>query len=371
MSRSVQAALVFFVMFAAVITVVILFGQTADDAARTTIDPKIDQAIEDASRRSVEDMVQEARDAVASREADRTPEPPPESRDQDVTKPESSDPPTPEQTPPGDGESDRSSAGQDDAEEKSLGSILGGLLETADEVGKSVIEDLEPTVLPPPSTKRRSDIGRHVHEQIMMEATRSPNQAATDHLLRLGSEVLNEVRQIHGEGFSGLDYTFTLIESPVVNAFAHVGGYVYVNTALLDLLTNDDQLRFVLAHEIGHVECCHTCGGVASGDLAESILGEGAAEIGHVLYGALSMNYSSAKELEADAFGYYVSRQLGIPATEMKAVFTLLDSLGPPEEPPAKDDPVAVIVSAVEDHFRSHPRGSARRKAIDKLENEE
>ena len=55
-----------------------------------------------------------------------------------------------------------------------------------------------------------------------------------------------------------LGWTFTVLNSPVVNAFALPGGYVYVSRGLIALADNEAQLASVLAHEIGHVTARHS-----------------------------------------------------------------------------------------------------------------
>ncbi|MFC1517107.1 M48 family metalloprotease [Candidatus Margulisiibacteriota bacterium] len=57
---------------------------------------------------------------------------------------------------------------------------------------------------------------------------------------------------------SNLDYTFTVLDSPIVNAFAVPGGYVYVTRGILERMNSEDELASVLGHEIGHVSARHS-----------------------------------------------------------------------------------------------------------------
>jgi len=63
--------------------------------------------------------------------------------------------------------------------------------------------------------------------------------------------------QIARYGRRGIDYTFFVVNSNQVNAFAVPGGYVYVNRGLIERTRNWSELAGVLAHEIGHVEERH------------------------------------------------------------------------------------------------------------------
>ncbi|MDD5692558.1 MAG: Maf family nucleotide pyrophosphatase [Candidatus Omnitrophica bacterium] len=55
-----------------------------------------------------------------------------------------------------------------------------------------------------------------------------------------------------------IDYHFQVLEDDTVNAVSLPGGYVYVNTGLLDKVSNDDELACILAHEVGHIVARHS-----------------------------------------------------------------------------------------------------------------
>ena len=54
-----------------------------------------------------------------------------------------------------------------------------------------------------------------------------------------------------------LKWTFTVLDSDIINAFALPGGFVYISRVLLALADTEDQLAGVLGHEIGHVTARH------------------------------------------------------------------------------------------------------------------
>jgi len=68
-------------------------------------------------------------------------------------------------------------------------------------------------------------------------------------LRRVGSRLLNAMP----ERAKDWPYTFDVIQSKEVNAFALPGGKVFFYTGLLDKLTTEDQLAGVLGHELTHV----------------------------------------------------------------------------------------------------------------------
>ncbi len=114
-----------------------------------------------------------------------------------------------------------------------------------------------------------------------------------------------------------LKHTFTILDSPIVNAFALPGGYVYVSRGLLTLARNEAELAGVMAHEIGHVTARHSAerygnqvlaglavvgAAILTGDSSVGQLGGQAAQL------ALA-SYSRGQESEADTLGIrYMSR---------------------------------------------------------------
>jgi len=76
-----------------------------------------------------------------------------------------------------------------------------------------------------------------------------------DALTKRISEIGNRIVKASGE--SNMNYTFRVINDPTINAYSTAGGFVYVNTGLLDILESEDELAAVLAHEIGHIRNHH------------------------------------------------------------------------------------------------------------------
>ena len=139
--------------------------------------------------------------------------------------------------------------------------------------------------------------------------------------------------------FRNTEFTFRVLDSPIINAFALPGGYVYVTRGLLAHLNNEAQLAVVLGHEIGHVAGRHSSkqaakqqfmqgilmgGAIAGqaafgGNVAENVLGLGsnAAQL-------LSLRYSRDNERESDHLGVEYAARAGYDAAEGAAFFTSL-----------------------------------------------
>ena len=112
-------------------------------------------------------------------------------------------------------------------------------------------------------------------------------------------------------------FTFTVLDSPVVNAFALPGGYVYLTRGLLALADDEAEVAGVLAHEIGHVTGRHASqryGRAQATSIFAAGVGillgsqEAAAAAGQV--GVLALqSYSRDQEFQADLLGVrYLSR---------------------------------------------------------------
>lgn len=130
-----------------------------------------------------------------------------------------------------------------------------------------------------------------------------------------------------------LPYTFTVANSPIVNAFALPGGPVTVTRGLMALCDSEAELAGVIGHEIGHVTARHSAerqGQNVLASLGLAVLGiaTGSNELAQLAsYGAQAflMNYSREQELEADTLG---ARYLDRANYDVTAMAHFLQSLG-------------------------------------------
>ena len=128
-----------------------------------------------------------------------------------------------------------------------------------------------------------------------------------------------------------LKFTFTILDSDIVNAFATPGGYVYITRGLLALADNEAQLAGVLGHEIGHITALHHARrygdsllaniGVAVAGAALGQAGAQAAQFGAV---SLLQSYSRENEYEADQLGVRYLGRIGFDPHAMAGFLTKL-----------------------------------------------
>ena len=69
---------------------------------------------------------------------------------------------------------------------------------------------------------------------------------------RLGQEMAKKTHRPQ------LNYSFKVLDTPVVNAFAVPGGYVYFTRGILGYLNNEAEFAGVLGHELGHINARHS-----------------------------------------------------------------------------------------------------------------
>lgn len=155
-----------------------------------------------------------------------------------------------------------------------------------------------------------------------------PDRKVTDYVQRIGQKLA-----AHTEA-PALHYTFTVLDSMVVNAFALPGGYVYVTRGLLALVNSEAELAAVLGHELGHVNAHHAAQRYSQSVLAE--LGAGMlgvlfqdqqitelAQTGAQLYLA---SYSRDQERQADELGIRYLRRADYDTMAMARFLTSLES---------------------------------------------
>ena len=114
------------------------------------------------------------------------------------------------------------------------------------------------------SESREKEIGLEEHEKVLA----SMPLFEDEELLAYVREVGNKAAAVSHR--PNLEYTFNIIDSPEINAFALPGGYVYVNRGLLTFMNSEAELAAVLSHEIGHITARHAVQQQARGRLAQT-----------------------------------------------------------------------------------------------------
>jgi len=134
----------------------------------------------------------------------------------------------------------------------------------------------------------------------------------------------------------GDNFTFTVLNSPIVNAMALPGGYVYVTRGLLALAQNEAEAAGVIGHEIGHVIARHTAARISRAQVTQfgliglAILGgvaglpSGTGQIANSLASLHLRGFSRDQEFEADTLGIRYMSRAGYDAGAMASFLAQL-----------------------------------------------
>jgi predicted Zn-dependent protease len=134
-----------------------------------------------------------------------------------------------------------------------------------------------------------------------------------------------------------LEWHFTIVDDPAVNAFAMPGGYIYITRGLLPYLNSEAQLAGVLGHEIGHVTRRHTAARMTQQELygAGFALGSIVSPTFQRYSGAaqqaldlLFLKFSRTDETQADELGVEYATKAGYDPREIPATYAMLKRIG-------------------------------------------
>lgn len=134
-----------------------------------------------------------------------------------------------------------------------------------------------------------------------------------------------------------LEWHFRLLDSPVVNAFAIPGGYIYITRGILAYMNSEAQLAGVLGHEIGHITARHTAQQMTQEQIAQVGLIAGTVLVSEFRpysgiaaqsLGLLFLKYSRDHETQADELGIQYAVRAGYDPREIPATYATLKRIG-------------------------------------------
>lgn len=187
-------------------------------------------------------------------------------------------------------------------------------------------------------------LGAEADQQILASFGPYDDEELTRYVREVGERVLanSDLRRPDTPPeFRETPFTFRVLDSPVVNAFALPGGYVYVTRGLLAHANNEAQLAVVLGHEIGHVAARHASqrafeqqlgqlvlvGGAIAGQELLNLPGQDILNLGSTAAQLLFLSYSRGDERESDQLGVEYAAKAGYRAAEGSRFFQSLDRI--------------------------------------------
>ncbi len=201
------------------------------------------------------------------------------------------------------------------------------------------------------SDRQEVTIGKEIDRQLAGgEFKIYPDRATTAYINRIGQ------RLAQNSDRPNIPYTFQVVDDDNINAFATMGGFIYVNKGLMTAADNEAQLASVIGHEIGHISARHAikqmrqmaiASGVAS---AAGLDGSKVVQLGVEL--ALRRPHSRQAEYEADRLGLQTMGRSGYAQSGMVDFMKkLLNRPSPPSilsTHPATDSRIAAIEQGID-----------------------
>ena len=153
------------------------------------------------------------------------------------------------------------------------------------------------------SDKHEVELGGEINQELIKsgQAKIYRNKEITRYVNQIGQRLAKTSAR------PDIPYTFQVVDDKNVNAFATMGGYVYVNTGLMLKAENEAELASVIGHEIGHIAGRHSIEQMRQRAISQGVLSAAglersqAVQIGVEL--AVNRRNSREDELEADGFG--------------------------------------------------------------------
>lgn len=132
----------------------------------------------------------------------------------------------------------------------------------------------------------------------------------------------------------GLPWSFTVVDDPIVNAFALPGGPIFVSRGILTYMNSEAQLVSVLGHEVGHVTARHSVNQISKQQLLGGLFMVGMiarpelqqfGDLASQGLGILFLKYGRDDETQADALGFRYMTRVGYDPAEMAEMFKTLE----------------------------------------------
>ncbi|MDD4953738.1 MAG: M48 family metalloprotease [Candidatus Omnitrophica bacterium] len=186
-------------------------------------------------------------------------------------------------------------------------------------------------------TDTEKSLGKNVVADFRSKSKLDPDNKSQERIAQIGRRVaaVSERKDI--------DYSFQVLADKELNALTLPGGYVFINRGLVDKL-NDDEIAYVLAHEVGHTAARHIAkklqanmayqllAVVAFSSIGRSNAGVAAdvARGTNQVYELVSLSYSRQDEFEADRLGVKYSSLAGFsPYASLMALEKIKNNEGP------------------------------------------
>ena len=179
------------------------------------------------------------------------------------------------------------------------------------------------------SEEQEIQMGAQSHQDVLKEYAALDDPALQAYVNEVGKRLAMQSHR------PNLDWHFTVVDSPDVNAFALPGGYVYITRGIMAYLNSEAELAGVVGHEIGHVTARHGVrqqsattaaglGAVLGSILVPGMNNQAGATLMQSLAQAWTAGYGRDHELESDRLG---AQYLAKTGYDPKAMIEVIGAL--------------------------------------------
>lgn len=204
-------------------------------------------------------------------------------------------------------------------------------------------------------------MGQSYHPQVLSEFGVYPDSTLQQFIRAKGAAMAKISHR------PNLGWNFVIVDSPVVNAFAVPGGYVYFTRGIMAHFNNEAQFAGVLGHEIGHVTARHTAAQQSKQTLAQvgliagMVVSPELAQMGDAAMQGLQLlflKFGRDAESQSDQLGVEYSTKIGYNSHEMADFFNTLKRL---------QDEAGVVIPTF---LSTHPDPADRYNRVHQLSDE-
>lgn len=202
------------------------------------------------------------------------------------------------------------------------------------------------------------EVGRRAAAEVELDQPLFRDPRTGDYVQKIGLRLARESQR------PGLRFSFKILQSDDVNAFALPGGFVYLTRGLVEFVQREDELAAALAHEIGHIAARQHASKIRRSQFASlgvTFLGPaagGGLRVAAAMRGARSgarglfMRFTAEDEREADRIGTKILHDAGYDPSSMHRLLQRLAGL--------QEADAGLVAS----YYRSHSRVDDRADSL-------
>jgi predicted Zn-dependent protease len=222
--------------------------------------------------------------------------------------------------------------------------LIKNIFKTVDKINQELLNITAPT------DEEENKIGEGLDKEIMKD-----KKSVKDYKFNI-KQVFDKVKK-HTER-KKINYRYSIIKDEEFNAYAIAGGKVYLLTGLIDELDKEEELAFVIAHEIAHNELKHCIKKVQYAAISSEInpiLGN----LVQLAYSIYHLPFSKDEELEADKLAVELMKKAGYDKNGAISFFRKLQQKEKQYKKENKSDE--------NDFISTHPQTEERIKKIEEM----